>query len=236
MSDQQLDDQAYIGTELDLFAYAENWKQYWSNQLKPLIGQHVLEIGAGVGSNLSLLKDEQIEWLAIEPDADQSDRIRLLTSGDDAVTVITGTLDSVSIDKKFDSIIYIDVLEHIEDDKEEIEKALNYLNKDGRLIILSPAHQSLFSPFDSAVGHFRRYNKRSLSSLIKDNSLIEQLYYLDSVGYIASWLNAKILKSGMPTKGQIWLWDSIMVRLSVFVDRIFNYSFGKTIIMVLKKP
>ena len=121
-------------------------------------------------------------------------------------------------------------------DQTEIETALNYLNKEGRLIILSPAHQSLFSPFDSAVGHFRRYNKRSLSSLIKDNSLIELLYYLDSVGYIASWLNAKILKSGMPTKGQIWLWDSIMVRLSVFVDRIFNYSFGKTIIMVLKKP
>ena len=54
--------------------------------------------------------------------------------------------------------MYMNVLEHIEKDKEEINNSLKILNKNGMLIILVPAHQKLFSKFDKEIGHFRRYD------------------------------------------------------------------------------
>lgn len=237
MSDRTVVDKNYIGDELQLFAQAQNWKTYWSSKIRPLLGQSVLEVGAGIGANLRLLKHRNQHWTAVEPDSIQATAIRQQCSERmQEVDVVTGTLLEISSEQKFDSIIYIDVLEHIKDHQLELLRALDHLKPAGRLIILSPAHQSLSSPFDQSVGHFRRYNKSSITEIKPEYCELEQLYYLDSVGFIASWLNAKILKSGMPTQSQVWLWDSIMVPLSKWLDRLTSYRIGKTIVMVLRKP
>lgn len=222
----------YVGNELEVFALAKNWKDYWVSFIKPLLGSQVLEVGAGVGSNLLLLYSTQESWLALEPDADQCKQIESVVQGSD-VTVVAGTLDDLSTDMTYDSIIYIDVLEHIEEDKREVERAMRLLSDNGKLIVLSPAHQSLYSPFDKAVGHFRRYSKASLAATAPHNANIDQLYYLDSVGFLASWVNAKFLRSDMPTPKQIWVWDTLMVPLSRVIDPLFRYSMGKTVVMVL---
>ncbi len=73
-----------------------------------------------------------------------------------------GTLSSTDPNETFDTIIYIDVLEHIEDDAAELLAAAQQLLPGGRVIVLSPAHQWLYTPFDAAIGHFRRYNRSSL--------------------------------------------------------------------------
>jgi len=68
--------QDYVGDELSLFAQARNWKNYWSRKLEPFIEGSVLEVGAGIGSNLELLRKDQQPWVALEPDALQADQIR----------------------------------------------------------------------------------------------------------------------------------------------------------------
>ena len=85
---------------------------------------------------------------------------------------------------KFDTIIYLNVLEHIEDDTNEINLAINKLNLGGHLIILVPAHQKLFGKFDSAVGHYRRYNIDFFKLNKFENTKIEKIIYLDLFGYI----------------------------------------------------
>ncbi len=222
----------YVGDELSVFALAKNWKQYWASKVRPLLGDRVLEVGAGIGTNTSLLLAGQASWLALEPDPEQCAKIRKQVS-DDAVLVHAGTLADIDASQKFDSIIYIDVLEHIEDDRTELARAMTFLNKGGKLIILSPAHQSLFSPFDSAVGHFRRYSKATLRAVVPPTALVEKIFYLDSVGCVASWANAKLMKSSMPSAGQIKLWDGLMVPLSRLLDPLTGYRVGKTIVMVL---
>ncbi len=222
----------YVGNELEVFALAKNWKSYWVSFIKPLLGNRVLEVGAGVGSNLLLLHSKQELWLALEPDAQQCEQIKSHVQGKN-VTVMVGKLDDLPVGAKYDSIVYIDVLEHIEEDTAEVERALGLLSDNGKLIVLSPAHQSLYSPFDEAVGHFRRYNKASLAATAPRNANIEQLYYLDSVGFLASWVNAKILRSDMPTTKQVWIWDTLMVPLSRFIDPLLRYGVGKTVVMVL---
>ena len=229
----------YVGSELELFARAQNWKSYWSSKIKPLLGNSILEVGAGVGSNLLLLRENHQQWTALEPDQTQSDTIAALLNEENpasSISVINGTLLDIDPEQVFDSIIYIDVLEHIENDVLEIKHAYKHLSKGGRIIVLAPAHQVLFSPFDNSVGHYRRYNKKTLSNLRPSKAVLETVFYLDSVGCIASWCNSKILKSGMPSKSQIWFWDRLMVPLSRVFDLITAYQLGKTIIAVFKKP
>ena len=63
-----------------------------------------------------------------------------------------------NIEKKFETILYISVLEHIKDDKDEIDTALSKLKKGGYLIICVPAHNYMYSKFDKEIGHYRRYS------------------------------------------------------------------------------
>jgi len=225
----------YIGNELELFAHAKNWKRYWSSKIRPMLRAPVLEVGAGIGSNLALLRTENINWTALEPDSSQATKIANGRS-DNNLEVISAYLNDLDGDKTFQTIIYIDVLEHIENDLEEVKLAANRLKAGGRLIVLAPAHNRLFSPFDNAVGHFRRYDKRMLQALTPPELRVESLYYLDAVGCLASFANALLLRSDMPTARQIWLWDRCMVPISRILDKLALYKLGKTIVMVWEKP
>jgi SAM-dependent methyltransferase len=136
----------------------------------------------------------------------------------------------------FDSIVCIDVLEHIENDAEEIGFAFRRLRPDGHLIVLSPAHQFLYSQFDAAVAHFRRYNKKSLSDAMSGYKLEPvKLIYLDSVGCLISLGNKLLLRSTTPTWGQMKFWDRGIVPISSFIDRFLGYKLGKSILGVWQR-
>ena len=75
------------------------------------------------------------------------------------------TIESITDAAPFDTILYVDVLEHIADDAAELARARRLLTPEGNLVVLAPAHQSLFSPFDAAVGHYRRYDERTATIL-----------------------------------------------------------------------
>lgn len=232
---------SYVGNELELFAEATNWKKYLARRIQPYLGKTVLEVGAGNGVNTERLSSslhDILAWTALEPDRNLANLIRerniKLANGSD-VGVVEGTIDSVPKDPAFDSILYIDVLEHIEHDHEEIKKAVNRLAPRGTLIILCPAHSYLFSEFDKALGHFRRYDDVSLSSVIPSEMKCIELKYLDSVGMLASLANKIFLKQSVPTEKQIYLWDKVFVRTSYLLDPLLCYSLGKSILGIWRK-
>src|ERR1039458_625005 len=119
---------------------------------------------------------------------------------------VCGTLASLT-DQQFDTIIYIDVLEHIDNDREELNQAASHLRPGGHLIVLSPAHQRLFSPFDAAIGHFRRYNRPMLRAISPAGLRLERMRYLDCAGLILSAANMLLLRQTMPTKARLRFWD-----------------------------
>jgi SAM-dependent methyltransferase len=229
-------DFSYIGTELDLFSLATNWKRYWSGAIKPYLGATVLDVGAGKGATARLLAGAPGQnWLALEPDSQFADCIRAdVTAGNIAANcdVRVGTLDAVGTDETFDTILYIDVLEHIEADRAELARAAKHLKPTGRIVVLSPAHNSLYTPFDRALGHFRRYNATTLRAATPDGLEAEKVFYLDSVGLLASLGNRLVLNAAQPTAGQIQLWDKWMVPLSRFVDPVTGNRLGKSIVGV----
>jgi SAM-dependent methyltransferase len=222
----------YIGNELDVFSHARNWKSYWVSVLRPYIVGDVLEVGAGLGVNTAQIYNPNVRSIhCIEPDEALAAQLRSTVSGKAAITVSVGTISSLPA-RLFDSILYIDVLEHIKDDKSELAGAIRLLRPGGRLIVLSPAHQALYSPFDKAIGHYRRYDRGSLRSCSPPLSRLERMSYLDCVGLIASTMNKLLLKQSLPTLRQILFWDNYLIPASKALDPWLRYAVGKSIVAV----
>lgn len=230
----------YVGSELELFAGVHNWKEYWAGQLRPFVKGDILEVGAGIGSNTRLLDSVggSGRWVCLEPDPEllgQLTRNIAQTEAQRSYEPVRGTLESLS-GQLFDTIVYIDVLEHIENDFEELNRAASHLRSGGHLIVLSPAHQRLFSPFDAAIGHFRRYDRKMLRAISPSGLRLERIRYLDCAGLILSAANMLLLRQSMPTKAQLGFWDRWIVPVSRVFDKRFGYSLGKTIIAIWERP
>jgi ubiquinone/menaquinone biosynthesis C-methylase UbiE len=229
----------YPGQELQLFEEARNWKKYFASKLIPFINGSVLEVGAGIGETTSFLLNKNIEsWTCLEPD-EKLFSVLLQKIKDKKLpqfcTAIKGILENLPADEKFDTIIYIDVLEHIENDKAEIEKAVLQLTDGGNLIILSPSFEILYSPFDKAIGHYRRYTKKTLKKVVASKHLSQtKMFYLESAGMLLLLLNKFLFKQKYPSQKNIFVWDKFFIPLSKLIDKISFYSFGKTIIGVWK--
>jgi hypothetical protein len=98
------------------------------------------------------------------------------------------------------------------------------------VIVLAPAHQWLFTPFDSAIGHFRRYTRKTLAAAAPPELHTEKLIYLDAVGLAASLANRLLLKQSMPTHAQIQTWDRLMVPISRLLDPLLGNRAGKSVL------
>ncbi|MBX9602277.1 MAG: methyltransferase domain-containing protein [Bryobacteraceae bacterium] len=221
----------YEGCELDLFAKATRWKAYWRDQIAGFVHGRVLEVGAGIGANAhALARLEFDSWLSLEPDANLASRIE--TGPKHRVRV--GTL--AAVDERFDVILYIDVLEHIADDRAEVGLAARRLYPGGSLVVLAPAHPFLFTPFDSAVGHYRRYTRASLRAVIPPELEPRKLVYLDAAGLLASLGNRLLLQSAHPNDAQILAWDRFLVPLSRLLDPLLLGRVGKSVLGVWSKP
>ena len=220
---------AYAGTELEIFEKAIRWKRYFSGHMAPFIHGDVLEAGAGIGANAKIFAHLPFtHWTCMEPDRAMEPPLRASLPDAQRYDVVIGTLDDVS--RRFDTILYIDVLEHIEDDHAEMARAAAHLNPGGCVIVLAPAHQWLFTPFDRSIGHFRRYSRQTLAAAAPPALKPEKLIYLDAIGMFASAANRWLLKSAMPTHAQIQTWDRLMVPVSRLVDPLLGYRAGKSVL------
>ena len=234
-----MNEHAYVGGELELFAQANHWKRYWISRLRRYLRGSVLEVGAGIGTNTLLLRNgSEQRWVCLEPDsrlaAELADKIATSPACRTS-EVRTGTIASLPPGESFDSILYIDVLEHIEDDHGELRQAARHLNPGGHLIVLSPAHAWLFSPFDQAIGHWRRYTAGGLAATAPVELRLAKSFYLDSVGLLASAANRVLLRQSLPNARQIDWWDGWMVPCSKLLDPLTGYRIAKSVVCVWER-
>lgn len=233
-------DYSYVGEELDLFRQATQWKEYYATALRPFINGDVLEVGAGIGGTAHFLCSTTTRtWTCLEPDSRLLDRLRERFTAEPLpapAVVRRGTLTDLETSATFDTLLYIDVLEHIEHDSAELITAAGHLNPGGSLIVLSPAHNWLFSEFDKTIGHFRRYSRRSLLRIGPPDLRVEKAFYLDAAGMLASLVNRLFLKASTPTSSQIRFWNNWIIPVSRAVDPVFAHRLGKTIVAIWRKP
>ena len=224
----------YLNQVLEYFDVSDKYRSYQIQLLIKYVGKNILEVGAGRGKIIETLSlDSSRKFTLLELDNSfyefliknlQSEKIRIMNK------------NSNSLREKFDTIIYLDVIEHIENDEEELDVALSLLENNGYLIIIVPAFQFLFSDFDKNVGHFRRYNKNFFKEYRKNNNLeIEQLKYFDIIGFFIIFLS-KFLKltNSKKTILGIKIWN-FLIPVSKFLDKLILHNLGKSIICVYKK-
>ena len=224
----------YPETATERFDDANFHINYCLSFIKKYIKGNILEIGAGCGSftknyyksnfkNIFLTEKDEKNIFDLQKKFKKNSKIKI------------SNLSVENINGKFDTILYLHVLEHIKDDVQEIENAKKKLNEGGYLVIMVPAHQKIFGNLDKAVGHFRRYEKSFFKTNLLQLKLIN-LKYLDSMGYLLYYLNKIFFKNEtFPSKLKIFLWDKIFTPISMIIDFLTNYRYGKCIIAVYKR-
>lgn len=228
----------YIGEELELFKNCRNWKRYLFQSLfQNLEGDlNCVEVGSGIGSNSTYIINKSESYIGIEPDRKL---VNVASSLYPNTRFYVGLVDELSsLNENFNAILYIDVLEHIEDDVSEIIKAWSFLPDKGKLLINVPAHQFLFSNFDSSVGHFRRYSRREILKKISGlgpSAKIQKIQYLDSIGFFLSFASKIFLSQSQKINLQkVRTWDRL-ISVSKWIDLFTLNRMGKSLVVVVEK-
>jgi len=224
----------YPGKELEIFDKATIFQKYIFFLIKKYLKKNIFEVGAGIGSFTRHYIKSNKKILLSDLDLSNYNFLKRKFLKFKNINVTKNKTNKIK--NKFDNIIYLNVLEHIKNDKKEIKIALSKLNKGGSLIILVPAHQKLYTRFDREIGHFRRYNINFFKKNKPENARIQKLVYLDLAGYFLYFFNKFFFKKEIyPSLTKIILWDKIFVPITIILDFIFFYKLGKNILCIYKK-
>jgi len=224
----------YPEIALERFDKANIWIKYIILKIKFFLKDDMLEVGAGCGSfTKSYMKNFQSITLT-DMDNNSFNILKKNFTDEKKITVLKSSTKDIA--KKFNTILYFNVLEHVKEDKLEIKNALEKLNDGGHLIILVPAHQKIYSKLDKAVGHYKRYDINFFKENKFENSKIVKLHFLDFFGYSLYHLNKIFFKEETyPTNIKIFIWDKIFTPLTIVVDYLTGYKFGKNILCIYQK-
>ncbi len=225
----------YSGLELEIMSIATNYREYWLSRIPNLPrGARVLEVGAGIGSNVQDLLERFDNISLIEPDVSQFSQLQKKFGAhllEKSVQIYSG-YHQIPRSEKFDLILYIDVLEHIEDDFAEIRIASRSLVENGHLFVMVPAFQALFSNYDRKLSHYRRYSKQRLREVASENLEIKSLIFMDSIGLFGVVIN-RILQNENLNRASVLFWDRVLIPFSRFLDRsIVKHRFGKSLLLI----
>ena len=127
-----------LHSQIDIFYNTKNWKNYWTKGLSDFINGNILDVGSGTGSNIPFYSkvSNTSQITCLEPDKKLFSNLRKKHKNKKKIVIKNLKLSQLKNTKKFKTIIYADVLEHIKNDFKELRLALNCLKKNGRLIIL----------------------------------------------------------------------------------------------------
>lgn len=189
---------------------AINYRNALLREFGPYLKGNVLEVGAGIGQLTAMLRTRSaIEKLcAVEPDENFCKRIR--ASFPDQL-LVHGTVENVKEREGWNAILSVNVLEHIEDDRTELQSYGDLLRGEGTLCLFVPARQEIYAPIDRDFGHFRRYTRPALTSKLQAAGFcVERIRYYNFVGYFAWWLNFRMLRKRSFERKAVRFFDRVI--------------------------
>ena len=219
---------------LETMATADWYNNWLFSFIKPHIKGEILEAGVGIGNFIEILS-ESGRVTAIDVNKDY---IKMLKDEKLVSSVGYGDVEKGRYffgNKSFDSIVCLNVVEHIRNDKKAVSNMNKLLKKGGKLVLLVPAHNYLFSNFDKELGHFRRYSKKEVAELV-ENSGFENtdVRYINWWGAIGWFLFLKLTgRKDMP-RPPVRIFDAL-ARVLLSSEKIFRMPFGLSIIAIAEK-
>jgi SAM-dependent methyltransferase len=229
----------YFGRDLEAMSFAHNYHKWILTEFSPYLGDIVAEVGAGMGNFSEFLLGDGIQQLvSFEPSENMFGALQeRLLDRRNADTVNAYFEEKSHLYKNhFDSICYVNVLEHIEDEENALSHAYNALRKSGHILIFVPALPCLYSNLDRNVGHFRRHTKRSLSNVVQNAGFsIKKAHYFDMLGIIP-WYIAFVLLKRTITASNVSAYDKSIIPVTSRIERLARPIIGKNLILIGEKP
>jgi SAM-dependent methyltransferase len=235
---------AYAGRDLESMSFARNYHRWILDLFAPYLGRRVVEVGAGTGSFSELLLARRPESLTlVEPSSEMHRRLvehvaRITTAARVRIhnDTFAGVAEHVAAEERPDSIIYVNVLEHVEEDEDELRLVRETLAPGGRVFVFVPALQWLYGSFDRQVGHRRRYTRRELAGKCERARLrVLKAVYFDAAGVVPWWLKYRVLRSEKMEPAAVKFYDDFCVPVLRRAESRLPPPLGKNVLLVAEK-
>lgn len=226
---------AEVRTSLELISELYNYNHWIFNKIRPFLRGKLCEVGCGIGTITQfMLNHERV--VGIEPSNASLKTARERFAAHRNVEITRRFLRECPCEAVpaggFDTVICLNVLEHIEDDVDALSSMRKLCDKKGRVVVLVPAHMSIYGQLDRSFGHHRRYNRRSLGRAFEASGLtVSYSTYMNLLGYFGWWWQSRVLhRNQIPVQSA-----RVFNRMVPFLDaleRLLPRFFGQSIMMV----
>ncbi|MFD0691851.1 class I SAM-dependent methyltransferase [Actinomadura fibrosa] len=217
---------------------ARNYRKYEYDTVAPYVGRSLLEIGSGLG-HFSEQFAGRLDYLAVsDNDPYCVEQLRKRYDQDDDVEVLDLELPAeVEIRQKVDTVVMMNVLEHIKDDVQALRDLGAVTLPGGRIVIWVPGYMQLYGDFDRKVGHVTRYTPATLEASVRAAGLVpEVLKPINFLGGIAWWFAVRRGGAGYPDPRLVKIYDRTVVPLTRGIERLVRPPFGQTVFCVARVP
>jgi SAM-dependent methyltransferase len=227
------DSDAELSDVLRTLEEADNYADWIYRLIRPYLGEHVLEIGAGHGELTERLRRDA-KVTATDLSKRCVDELALRFAGCPEVEVLQADVAALGAeDRKFDSVVLINVLEHIDDDADALAELREVLKPGGRLCVFVPAFEGLYSDFDRRIGHRRRYRRSRLVSTFDRAGLgVIEARYVNTVGAVAWWLFSRQLGQVPTQRWSVRLYDKVAVPVIRRLEEDRAPRFGQSLLCI----
>jgi len=214
-----------------------NWYNQWTlSKIKEYLNGKILEVGCGIGNfTKSLLEYGEVYGIDIR--RDYIEKTEKILSGSNA-RIGLGDIEKGKYffkNEKFDSVVCINVLEHIKDDMRAIRNINILLMKKGILILLVPAHPFLYGEIDRAIYHYRRYTKKEVISKLESEGFnVLDFKTINFAGALGWFISGRILKNKIVDKSKIKLFN-LLAPIFLRIEDIINPPFGTSFLIIARK-
>lgn len=204
------------GETLRRMAGLEAYNRWLHNRFDGYLGKRILEVGSGIGNQTLYFADRE-RVIASDFDQFYLDALNRRFGAQPNFRLASFRFPLSPAEKadllaeRIDTIVCLNVLEHIEDHRSTLQDFASVLAPGGRVVLLVPAMPSLYGTLDKALSHFRRYDKEPLRQLLADTGFVtDELRYLNRLAVFGWWLSSRVLRRTVLPKNQLAVFKAIM--------------------------
>jgi SAM-dependent methyltransferase len=218
---------------------APRYRRWQIDTVRHHIGRTVLEVGPGMGHFAAELDALGLDRLVLADNEPYVlERLQQRYADRDDVDVVEVHLPGpVEIGEPVETVVAMNVLEHIDHDVAAVRDLSRAMVPGGRLVLWVPGYPALYGEFDRKVGHVRRHTPATLRSVVERAGLdVAVCRPMNLLGGIGWWLAVRRGGVGYPKPGLVWLYDNVGIPITRALERVVRPPFGQTVFCVAVKP